>query len=147
MAEFGIDIEFIQDNHSMSAQKGTLRGLHFQKTPHAQTKLLRCTRGAITDVAVDIRKASPNYKKFVMVELSAENKKQIMIPKGFAHGFLTLTDDVEVQYKVDSYYAPESDRSIRFDDPEIGIPWGVPDPIVSEKDRNAPLLKDSDNNF
>lgn len=145
--EFGIDIDFMQDNHSLSAQKGTLRGLHFQLNPKAQTKLVRCTKGKILDVAVDIRDGSPTYKKWVAVELTEENKKQLLIPKGFAHGFLTLTDDVEVQYKVDEYYSPENDRSIRYDDPEIGVDWGIEDPILSEKDLNAPLLKDSNINF
>ena len=145
--ELGIDIEFVQDNHSMSAQKGTLRGLHFQTNPKAQTKLVRCTKGKILDVAVDLRKGSSTYKQWVGVELSEENKKQLLIPKGFAHGFLTLTDDVEVQYKVDEYYDPECDRSIRFDDPEIGVDWGIQDSILSEKDLKAPLLKDSDVDF
>ena len=145
--EKGIDTVFIQDNQSYSAQKGTLRGLHFQQDPKAQTKLLRCTRGKILDVAVDIRKGSPNYCQWVAVELSAENFRQLYIPKGFAHGFVTLTDDVEVQYKVDEYYAPDCDRSIRFDDPAIGVDWGVKDPVLSAKDLKAPLLKDSDCNF
>ena len=145
--ELGIDILFVQDNHSFSAQKGTLRGLHFQINPKAQTKLVRCTKGKILDVAVDIRKGSPTYKKWVAVELTEENKKQLLIPKGFAHGFLSLTDDIEVQYKVDEYYAPDCDRSIRFDDPEIGVDWGIRNPILSEKDVKAPLLKDSDSNF
>lgn len=145
--KLGIDIKFVQDNHSMSAQKGTLRGLHFQINPKAQTKLVRCTKGKILDVAVDLRKGSSTYKQWVGVELSEENKKQLLIPKGFAHGFLTLTDNVEVQYKVDEYYAPECDRSIRFDDPEIGVDWGIEDPILSDKDLKAPLLKDSDVDF
>lgn len=145
--ELGLDIEFIQDNHSFSAKKGTLRGLHFQRNPKAQTKLVRCTKGKMLDVAVDIRKGSPTFRKWVAVELSEENKKQLLIPKGFAHGFLTLTENVEVQYKVDEYYSPDSDRSIRFDDPEIGVVWGVETPILSEKDLIAPLLKDSDINF
>ena len=145
--ELGIDVDFVQDNHSMSAQKGTLRGLHFQIDPKPQIKLVRCTKGKILDVAVDLRKGSSTYKKWVGIELSEENKKQLIIPKGFAHGFLTLTDDVEVQYKVDEYYAPESDRSIRFDDPEIGVDWEIEDPILSEKDLKAPLLKDSDVDF
>jgi len=145
--ELGLDIDFIQDNHSMSAQKGTLRGLHFQINPKAQAKLVRCTKGKILDVAVDLRKGSSTYKQWVGVELSCENKKQLLIPKGFAHGFLTLTDNVEVQYKVDEYYVPENDRSIRFDDPEIGVDWGVKEPILSEKDTKAPLFKDSDVDF
>lgn len=145
--ELGIDIEFVQDNHSMSAQKGTLRGLHFQLNPKAQTKLIRCTKGKILDVAVDLREGSPTYKKWIAVELTEENKKQLLVPKGFAHGFLTLTEDVEVQYKVDEYYSPENDRSIRFDDPEIGVVWGVDNPVLSDKDLNAPLLKESDISF
>ena len=145
--DLGIDIEFVQDNHSMSAQKGTLRGLHFQTNPKAQLKLVRCTKGKILDVAVDLRKGSSTYKQWVGVELTEDNKRQLLIPKGFAHGFLTLTDNVEVQYKVDEYYAPECDRSIRFDDPEIGVDWGIEDPILSEKDLKAPLLKDSDVDF
>lgn len=145
--EQGLNINFVQDNHSYSAIKGTLRGLHFQNNPMAQTKLVRCTRGKILDVVVDIRKGSPTYKKWIAVELSQENKRQLLIPKGFAHGFVTLTDDVEVQYKVDEYYSKEHDRSIRFDDPEIGIDWGIENPILSDKDKNAPLLKDSDCDF
>lgn len=145
--EFGVDIDFVQDNHSFSAQKGTLRGLHFQLNPKAQTKLVRCTKGKILDVAVDLREGSPTYKKWIAVELTEENKKQLLVPKGFAHGFLTLTEDVEVQYKVDEYYSPENDRSIRFDDPEIGVVWGVDSPVLSDKDLNAPLLKESDISF
>lgn len=145
--ELGIDIDFIQDNHSLSAQEGTLRGLHFQLNPRAQTKLVRCTKGKILDVAVDIREGSPTYKKWVAVELTEENKKQLLVPKGFAHGFIALTDNVEVQYKVDEYYSPENDRSIRFDDPEINVDWGVESPILSEKDLNAPMLSESDANF
>jgi dTDP-4-dehydrorhamnose 3,5-epimerase (EC 5.1.3.13) len=143
----GVDIDFVQSNHSFSAQKGTLRGLHFQLNPKAQTKLVRCTKGKILDVAVDLRKGSPTYKRWISIELTAENKKQLLIPKGFAHGFVTLTDDVEVQYNVDEYYAPECDRSIKFDDPEIGIDWGIENPILSDKDLKAPLLKDSDVDF
>ena len=145
--KLGITNVFVQDNHSMSAQKGTLRGLHFQINPKAQAKLVRCTKGKILDVAVDLRKGSSTYKQWVGVELSENNKRQLYIPKGFAHGFLTLTDDAEVQYKVDEYYAPEYDRNIRFDDPEIGVKWGIQDPILSDKDLNAPLLKDSDVDF
>lgn len=147
LAEAGIDMEFVQDNQSMSKEQGTLRGLHFQNGPMAQSKLLRCTHGAILDVAVDLRKGSPTYLQWVSVELSADNKRQIFIPKGFGHGFVTLTPDVEVQYKVDAYYAPECDRSIRYDDPAIGVDWGITAPILSQKDENAPLLQDSDCNF
>lgn len=145
--DLGIDAVFIQDNRSRTEKKGTLRGLHFQTAPMAQSKLLFCTKGAIMDVAVDLRKNSPTYLKWISVELTEDNKKQIFIPKGFAHGFVTLTDNVEVMYKVDEYYSPENDRSIRFDDPQIAVSWGVTDPILSAKDRNAPLLKDSDVNF
>lgn len=145
--ELGINIDFIQDNHSFSSEKGILRGLHFQTSPKAQSKLIRCTRGTILDVVVDLRKGSSTYKQWVIEELSETNKKQVFIPKGCAHGFLTLTDDVDVQYKVDEYYSPECDRSIRFDDPEIGVQWGIENPILSEKDEKAPLLKDSDVNF
>jgi len=143
----GLDIGFIQDNHSLSKEKGVLRGLHFQLNPKAQTKLVRCTRGSIFDVAVDLRKGSLTYKEWFGVELNAENKKQFLIPDGFAHGFLTLSENAEVQYKVDEYYAPEYDRSIRFDDPEINVDWGIENPILSEKDKNASLLKNSDCNF
>lgn len=145
--DLGIDVEFIQDNRSRTEKKGTLRGLHFQTAPMAQSKLLCCTKGAIMDVAVDLRRNSPTYLKWISVELTEDNKKQIFIPKGFAHGFVTLTDNVEVMYKVDEYYAPENDRSIRFDDPQINVMWGVDDPILSAKDKSAPLLKDSDVNF
>ena len=142
LAEAGIKVDFVQDNHSFSAQKGTLRGLHYQLNPMCQAKMLRCTRGRIFDVAVDIRKGSPQYGQWVGVELSADNKKQMYIPRGFAHGFITLTDDVEVQYKADNYYAPECDGNIRWDDPAIGIKWPLTPVILSDKDRNAPLLKE-----
>lgn len=147
LIEVNIMVDFVQDNHSYSAQKGTLRGLHFQNNPKAQSKLVRCTRGRILDVAVDLRVGSPTYKEWISVELSSENKRQLFIPKGFAHGFLTLTDDVEVEYKVDEYYSLKNDRSIRYDDDEIGVEWDVKDPILSEKDLTAPLLRNSDNNF
>ncbi|GAA0310715.1 dTDP-4-dehydrorhamnose 3,5-epimerase [Gracilibacillus halotolerans] len=146
--EESLNINFLQDNHSFSAVKGTLRGLHYQKNPKAQTKLVRCTKGAIYDVAVDIRKGSKTYGSWYGIELSAENKKQILIPKGFAHGFLTLTDNVEVQYKVDEFYSPEDDRSILWNDPEIGVDWPTNiEPILSDKDINAPKIKDADINF
>ncbi|MBD5558860.1 MAG: dTDP-4-dehydrorhamnose 3,5-epimerase [Clostridia bacterium] len=145
--EMGIDCEFVQDNQSYSARKGILRGLHFQNEPYAQAKLIRCTRGAVFDVAVDLRRGSATYGKWYGIELSADNKTQFFIPRGFAHGFLTLTDDVEFQYKVDQIYSKEHDRSIRFDDPAIGVEWGIDEPILSEKDLSAPLLADSDVNF
>ena len=147
LKKLGIDTQFVQDNRSYSKEKGTLRGIHFQKTPMAQTKLITCTRGKILDVAVDIRKGSPTYMKWVAVELNAENKKMLFIPKGCLHGFVTLTENVEVSYKVDEYYSPENDRSVCFCDSEIGVEWGIENPILSDKDKNAPLLKDSDVNF
>jgi dTDP-4-dehydrorhamnose reductase/dTDP-4-dehydrorhamnose 3,5-epimerase len=147
LEEYGITADFVQDNHSLSGKKGTIRGLHFQINPKSQTKLVRCSRGAVLDVAVDLRKGSPTYKKWFAEELSAENFKQLWLPKGFAHGFLTLTDDCEVLYKVDEYYSAACDRSIRFDDPEIGIDWGIRDPVLSKKDLDAPFLSGSDANF
>lgn len=147
LKEAGIDVSFVQDNRSYSKEKGTLRGIHFQKSPMAQSKLITCTRGRILDVAVDLRKGSPDYLKWVSVELNEDNKLMLFIPKGFGHGFVTLTEDVEVLYKVDEYYSKEHDRSIRFDDRAIGVDWGVSEPILSEKDKNAPLLCDSDVDF
>ena len=147
LADVGISADFVQDNQSYTANKGTLRGLHFQNEPYAQAKLVRVVRGAVLDVAVDIRKGSPTYKQWVSVELSAENKRQFFIPRGFAHGFLALTDDVEFVYKCDNYYNKECDRSIRFDDKSIGVEWGIESPFVSQKDENAPLLENSDCNF
>ncbi len=146
-ADIGITNEFVQDNQSFTAQKGTLRGIHFQNAPMAQAKLVRVTRGAVLDVAVDLRKGSPTYKQWVGVELSAENKRMLFIPRGFGHGFVTLTDDVEFCYKVDNLYSKECDRGIRFDDPEIGVEWGVKEPVLSQKDTISPMLHDSDCNF
>jgi len=144
----GIDINFVQDNHSKSI-KGVLRGLHYQLEPKAQGKLVRCIKGKIFDVAVDIRKGSPTFRKWIGVELSEENKLMLWIPKGFAHGFLTLSEEAEVVYKVSgSEYSPEHDRCIRWNDPDIGIKWPLNgEPILSEKDKNAPLLKDAELNF
>ena len=143
LAAVGIECDFVQDNQSYSAQKGTLRGLHYQRNPKAQAKIVRCTKGAILDVAVDIRKGSPMYKKWVAVELSAANKKQLFIPQGFAHGFVTLTDDVEIHYKADNYYAPDCEGTIRYNDPDISVEWGEGEFILAEKDKNAPLLAES----
>lgn len=144
----GIELNFIQDNHSFSASKGTLRGLHYQTNPKAQTKLVRCTKGAIFDVAVDIRKGSSTYGKWFGIELSEVNKKQLLVPKGFAHGFMTISEDAEVQYKVDEVYSPENDRGIIWNDPAIDIQWPIDiDPVLSQKDKKAPLLKNADNNF
>ena len=137
----GLTMEFVQDNQSYSAQRGTLRGLHYQTAPFAQAKLVRCTRGKLLDVAVDIREDSETFKEWVAVELTAENKKQLLIPRGFAHGFLTLTDDVEIQYKADNFYAPDCDGNIRWDDPEIKIDWPFAPTILADKDAKAPTLR------
>lgn len=137
----------VQDNESFTAKKGTLRGLHFQQSPMAQAKIVRVLQGTVMDVAVDLRKGSPTYLQWVSVELSGENKRQLFIPRGFAHGFVTLTDDIVFCYKVDNLYSKECDRSIRFDDPQIGVNWGISDPILSQKDLAAPNLCDSDCNF
>lgn len=141
-AEAGITLDFVQDNHSLSAAVGTLRGLHFQAPPFAQDKLVRVPRGRILDVAVDIRASSPDVGKFVAVELSAENWRQLLVPAGFAHGFVTLEPDTEVIYKVSAPYAPEHDRGLAFDDPAIGIDWGfAPETLIlSDKDRRHPRL-------
>ena len=148
MEDAVIHVAFVQDNHSFSAQKGTLRGLHYQLNPMAQAKLLRVSRGAIFDVAVDIRRNSPTYAQWIGIELSAENYRQLFIPRGFAHGFITLTDDVEVQYKADNLYAPDCDGNIRWDDPTIGIAWPLTPTVLSEKDAAAPLLAErSELNF
>lgn len=142
LEEAGLFYDFVQDNHSMSAVRGTLRGIHFQRGDKAQAKLVRCVRGAVLDVAVDLRHGSPTYRQWVAVELSGENKKQLLIPRGFGHGFVTLTDDVEFLYKADQYYAPEADGGIRWNDPDIGVDWGVDQPILSEKDQKNPFLKE-----
>lgn len=142
MEEAGLYYDFVQDNHSLSTVKGTLRGIHFQKGDKAQAKLVRCVRGAVLDVAVDLRHGSPTYKQWVGVELSEENKKQLLIPRGFGHGFVTLTDHVEFLYKADNYYAPEADGGIRWNDPDIGVDWGISEPILSEKDTKNPFFKD-----
>lgn len=142
----GIDFVFVQDNHSLSAQRGVLRGLHYQLPPRAQDKLVRVARGAILDVAVDIRRTSPTFGKWIAVELSAEKWNQLLVPKGFAHGFVTLTENAEVLYKVTDVYSAAHDRSIRFDDPRIGVRWPVEPEglILSEKDRRAPFLEEAD---
>jgi dTDP-4-dehydrorhamnose 3,5-epimerase len=142
-----LKISFLQDNHSLSLSKGVLRGLHFQNNPKPQTKLVRCTQGKIYDVAVDLRKSSPTYQKWFGIELSNDNHLMLLIPQGFAHGFLTLDDNCEVQYKVDNFYDKSLDRSIHYKDPILGINWPLTDVILSDKDLNAPLLKDSDFNF
>lgn len=141
LAQGGIDAGFVQDNHSLSEQKGTLRGLHYQAPPHAQDKLVRCTRGSIFDIAVDVRAGSPTYGQWVGVTLSAENGHQLFIPKGFLHGFVTLEPACEVQYKCSDYYAPDCDGSVRWD--SLGIDWPLSgDPILSAKDAAAPVFAD-----
>ena len=146
--ELGVDVEFVQDNHSLSAATGTVRGLHFQVPPHAQAKLVRCGRGAIFDVAVDIRRGSPTYGQWVGFTLSAENGAQLFIPAGFAHGFATLEPDSEIIYKCSEYYAPETEGSLRWNDPELRIDWPVAgNAILSEKDAVAPLLADLSSPF
>jgi dTDP-4-dehydrorhamnose 3,5-epimerase len=142
LAEAGLDLPWVQDNHSFSAAKGTLRGLHYQAPPRAQDKLVRCSRGAILDVAVDFRLGSPSFAQWVGVELSQENGRQLLVPKGYLHGFVTLTEDAEVQYKCTDLYSPEHDGAIRWDDTQIGVDWGITAPILSDKDQKAPLLAD-----
>lgn len=147
-SELGIDFEFVQDNHSLSREVGTLRGLHFQTPPHAQAKLVRCGRGAIFDVAVDIRRGSPTYGQWEGCELTAENGEQLYVPVGFAHGFVTLEPDSEIVYKCSDYYAPETEGAILWNDPDIGIDWPTDaDPILSEKDAVAPLLSELESPF
>lgn len=144
----GLNFNFVQDNQSKSTY-GVLRGLHYQVEPHAQTKLIRVLQGKILDIAVDIRRNSPTYKKWISVELSDENFKQVLVPKGFAHGFVVLSPTAVVMYKCDSFYAPSYERGIRFDDPELNINWIInkKDIIVSEKDSRLPVLKNAENNF
>lgn len=150
-SELGITEKFIQDNHSFSAQKGTLRGLHFQTGHMAQSKLVRCVRGSLWDVCVDLRKGSPTFKQWIGVELSADNHKQLFVPKGFAHGFLTLTDDVEIEYKVDAYYSKTHDSGVFYDDPDLKIDWASKLegklPILSEKDRQLKPLNQLEIDF
>jgi len=140
----GLSVPFVQDNQSRSAL-GVLRGLHYQVEPHAQGKLVRVVSGAVLDVAVDIRRSSRTFSQWVGVELSEANRRQLWIPPGFAHGFLAVTDPADVIYKVTEYYSPEHDRSIRWDDPDIGIEWPLHGaPLLSDKDANAPYLRDAD---
>ncbi len=142
-------VNFVQDNESCSS-KGVLRGLHYQLAPVSQSKLVRVIKGCVLDVAVDLRKGSPTFGKYLAVELSAENKRQFFIPQGFAHGFHVLSEEAIFTYKVDNPYSPQHERSLRFDDPAIGIDWQITDPTfvnLSEKDKLAPLLADADINF
>lgn len=145
--EHGIDYLFVQDNHSLSVETGVLRGLHYQLNPNAQTKLVRVAFGAIYDVAVDIRKGSLTFGQWVGVILSEANKRQLLVPQGFAHGFCTIVPNTQVLYKVDEYYSPEHDRGILWSDPAIGIDWPTSKPILSDKDQKHPLLKEADINF
>lgn len=149
LADAGFDFDFVQDNHSMSATKGTLRGLHFQAPPHAQDKLVRVVAGAVLDVAVDVRKGSPRYGKWVAVTLTAEAGNQLLIPKGFLHGFLTLEPDTQFVYKCSDYYAPECDGAVRFDDPTLAIDWGcdLGEVTLSEKDKVAQSFADFESPF
>ncbi|MGQ9368780.1 dTDP-4-dehydrorhamnose 3,5-epimerase [Azospirillum sp. ST 5-10] len=142
LAEAGIALDFVQDNHAYSAERGTVRGLHFQLAPAAQDKLVRVVKGAILDVAVDIRRGSPTYGRHVAVEISADAWNQILVPAGFAHGYCTLTPDTEIIYKVTDYYAPAHDRGLLWNDPALGIAWPVAaeEAVLSDKDRRQPTL-------
>ena len=145
--EHGIDVTFVQDNHSLSRVTGTLRGLHFQGPPHSQAKLVRCLKGSIWDVVVDLRKESQTFGKHVAVELSSENKKQLLVPRGFAHGFVVLSEQAIFSYKVDKYYQPGSDRGIAFNDSILGIDWKLNSDVLklSEKDLDLPLFNEAEN--
>jgi dTDP-4-dehydrorhamnose 3,5-epimerase len=149
LADMVIDVDFVQDNHSLSSLAGTVRGLHFQSPPHAQIKLVRCGRGRLFDVAVDIRVGSPTYGRWTGVELSAENGKQLLVPAGFLHGFVTREADTEIVYKCSDYYARDCDGAVRYDDPDIGVDWGLGagDAVTSDKDTNAPFLRDFQSTF
>lgn len=146
LASYGLQYDFIQDNHAKSG-KGVLRGLHFQRPPADQAKLVRVTRGAVYDVAVDLRKGSPTYGKWYGVTLSADNFRQFLVPRGFAHGYVTLEPDTEFQYKVDNYYAPKLDGGIIWNDPDLAIDWPADEPVLSAKDRELPTLAEFDSPF
>ena len=148
-SDAGLNFHFVQDNHSLSANAGVLRGLHYQRPPHSQDKLVRCSRGSILDIAVDIRQGSPTFGQHVSVVIDAENWQQIFVPKGFAHGFLTLEPNTEVQYKVTDFYAPDCDAGILWNDPALNIDWGVKseEVILSAKDKIAPKLEEIDTGF
>ena len=143
-AAAGLDVDFVQDNESWSAKAGTVRGLHFQAPPHAQAKLVRCVRGRLWDVAVDLRRESPTYARWTAVELSAENGLALYVPEGFAHGFVTLEPDTVCLYKCSAYYAPEAEGALRWNDPDLGIAWPVAEgeAVLSERDAAAPLFRD-----
>lgn len=143
----GIPFVFIQDNHSLSVEAGVIRGMHYQLSPKVQTKLVRATAGAIYDVVIDIRRGSPTFGQWQGFILSASNKRQLLVPQGFAHGFCTLVPNCEVQYKVDALYSPEYDRGIAWNDPALAIDWPTSSPILSEKDGKHPVLAEADINF
>jgi len=145
--EHGLEYNFIQDNHSLSLDKHVIRGLHYQLNPHAQTKLIRVITGAIYDVAIDIRQDSPTFGKWIGITLSDNNYRMLLVPKGFAHGFCTLTANTHVQYKVDDYYSPKNDKGIIWNDPTLAIDWPTSSPVLSEKDVNQPLLENAEINF
>lgn len=148
LADHGITTQFVQDNHSLSEEVGTIRGLHFQAPPHAQGKLVRCGRGRLFDVAVDIRKGSPTYGQWFGIELTFENGRQLLVPAGFAHGFVTRESGTEIIYKCSDFYAPETEGAVIWNDPDIGIDWGLDGtPVLSGKDAIAPMLKDLDSPF
>lgn len=142
MEAAGLNFDFVQDNHSVSATVGTLRGLHYQSPPHAQAKLVRCGRGALWDVAVDFRAGSPTFGQWFGVDLTPENGRQLLIPAGFLHGFVTRASDTEIIYKCTDYYSPDCDGAVAWNDPDIGIDWGVETPVLSDKDAKAPKLAD-----
>jgi len=143
LGEAGIHADFVQDNHAFSARRGTVRGLHFQTAPHPQAKLLRVLRGAILDVAVDIRQGSPTFGQWVSAELTSERGEQLFVPRGFAHGYSTLTDDCELAYKVDGLYAPQTEGGVIWNDPDLGIDWRIDgEAVLSDKDKILPRLKD-----
>jgi dTDP-4-dehydrorhamnose 3,5-epimerase len=144
--QHGIKENFVQDNYSRSS-RGVLRGLHYQKDPHAQGKLVQCLRGKIFDVAVDMRKNSPTFRRWVSAELSEDNSFMLYVPPGFAHGFIVISESADVLYKCTREYSPENDRGIIWNDPDLNILWPVKDPVLSEKDERHPLLRDADNNF
>lgn len=149
MAEAGLDYDFVQDNHSHSAEVGTVRGLHYQSPPMAQAKLVRVAAGAILDVAVDVRRGSPTFGQWVAEELSAENGRQLLVPEGFLHGFVTLAPATDVIYKVNAFYAPECDGAVRFDDPDLGVDWGIAaeSAVLSDKDAAAAAFRDFETPF
>ncbi len=145
LERLGLEVDFVQDNHSLSRAAGTLRGLHLQAPPHAQAKLVRCGRGRLFDVAVDMRRASPTRGHWFGIELSFDNGRQLLIPEGFLHGFVTREPDTEIIYKCSDYYRPECEHAVRFDDPDIGIDWGLTGaPILSDRDAKAPFLRETE---